>query len=364
MKSIALDFPPQLDANDIPPSLSENLTIPPFIPMIENKTQEMHEVECKPKLKTEESHDENELPIMSNDFPCALNKYPGNFDVNAIPGLLTQPGQSVTLNPNPFNNFKMPSNSAMPSSDNFPAPIDVRSILGSGSSLRKFPHDTRGPVDIRNLPSNEYNDYLMRSESLFDIRGVGTLGGIKKEKSLAGLPAKLQEIGVSKRLSKLDKLIRMDEYKMTKKQRSEKVRLMRLEKNRRAAAVSRERKKRYVRSLEERSLIMSKHLEALELENSQLRKLLSQYNIQGPNTLNKVLPSLPNLEPSPFDQSNSRVGKRKFTVMEKNNVCEQINAVEGSRAKQSFKMENDSNKRATKRKRTGNDVSNDLGFWY
>merc|ERR550517_1182066 len=113
---------------------------------------------------------------------------------------------------------------------------------------------------------------------------------------------------------------------MTKKQRSDKALLMRMEKNRRAAAVSRERKKRYVRSLEERSLIMSKHLEALELENSQLQKLLSQHNIQGPNTLNNVLPSLPNLEPSPFDQSNSRVGKRKLTTMEKSSVSEQMNA--------------------------------------
>jgi len=364
MNSIALDFPTQLEENDIPLSLSENLTIPPFIPMIENKTQEMHEVECKPKLKTEESHDENELPIMCNDFSYALNKYPGILDVNAIPGLLAQPDQSVMLNPNPFNSFKIPSNSAMQSSDNLLSPIDVRSILGSGSSVKKLPHDIRGPVDIRNISSNEYNDYLIRSESLFDIRGVGTLGGIKKEKSLAGLPAKLQELGVSKRLSKLDKLIRMDEDTMTKKQRSEKARLMRLEKNRRAAAVSRERKKRYIRSLEERSLIMSKHLEALELENSQLRKLLSQYNIQGPNILNDVLPSLPSLEPSPFDQSNSRVGKRNFTTMEKNSFSEQMNAAGGSREKQTLKMDNDSNKRATKRKRTSNDVSNDLAFWY
>jgi len=362
--NVARDFPPRLEENDIPLSLSENLTIPPFIPMIENKTQEMHEVESKPKLKIEESQDENELQIISNDFPCALNTYPGNFDVNAIPGFLTQPGQSGTLNPNHFNSFKIPSNSAMPSSDNLMAPIDVRSILGSGSSLRKLPHDTRGPVDIRNLSSNEYNDYLIRSESLFDIRGVGALGGIKKEKSLAGLPAKLQELGVSKRLSKLDKLIRMDENTMTKKQRSEKARLMRMEKNRRAAAVSRERKKRYIKSLEERSLIMSKHLEALELENSQLRKLLSQYNIQGPDNLNNALPSLPNLEPSPFDQSNNRVGKRKFKTMEKNSVSEQMNAAGVSRKKQSLKMDNDSNMRATKRMRSGNDVSKDLGFWY
>jgi len=247
MNSIALDFPPQLDENDIPRSLSENLTIPPFIPMIENKTQELHEVECKPKLKTEKSHDENELPIISNDFPCALSKYPGSFDVNAIPGLLAQPGPSGTFNPSHFNNFKIPPNSAMPSPDDLMAPIDVRSILGSGSSLRNLPRDTRGPVDIRNLSSNKYNDYLIRSESLFDIRGVGTLGGIKEEKSLAGLPAKLQELGVSKRLSKFDKLPRMDEHGMTKKQRSEKAQLMRLEKNRRTAAVSRERKKKFFR---------------------------------------------------------------------------------------------------------------------
>jgi hypothetical protein len=120
-------------------------------------------------------------------------------------------------------------------------------------------------------------------------------------------------------LSKLEKLIRMDESTMTEKDKSEKVRLMRLEKNRRAAAVSRERKKRYIRSLEERSLIMSKHLEALELENSQLRQLLSQNNIQKPNLLHSALPHLPNLELTAFDDEistkNEEPKKRSFSAM-------------------------------------------------
>jgi len=96
--------------------------------------------------------------------------------------------------------------------------------------------------------------------------------------SMAGLPAKMLELGVSARLSKLDQLSRMREDELSGHQMAEKRRLMRLEKNRRAASISRERKKRYIRSLEERSLIMAKHLAALEMENNHLRQLLANYS--------------------------------------------------------------------------------------
>lgn len=91
---------------------------------------------------------------------------------------------------------------------------------------------------------------------------------------LAGTSKKLLEFGVSARLNKLDELSRVEEEKLTSSQLAEKRRLVRLEKNRRAASVSRERKRSYVRSLEERSLIMAKHLAVLETENSHLRQML------------------------------------------------------------------------------------------
>merc|ERR1719193_2842381 len=120
---------------------------------------------------------------------------------------------------------------------------------------------------------------------------------------------------------------------MTEKQRSEKLRLMRLEKNRRTAAVSRERKKLYLKSLEERILIMSKYQVALELENSQLRHLLGQNNIPTPNTMYPAQPNLLSLEPPSFDSesnpTNSTTRKRPFTAMMDMNILNAPDAAEG-----------------------------------
>jgi len=279
-----------------------------------------------PKLKKEKTMDESEPHFIPHDFPASFNNYLGTFDVNAIPGLMPQtdmPGQ-VTQNPFDLVPFKTAPTTRVSRFGDVLKPIDVRALLSTANGQRRVNTDVREPLnislpmDIRNMPSNQWNKLIWGSNSHFGARDVGRKRN-KKEKSLAGLPAKLQEVGVSRRLSKLQNLIRMDENTMTKKQRSEKVRLMRLEKNRRAAAVSRERKKRYIRSLEERSLIMRKHLEALELENGQLRQLLGQNNIRTPNTLNPTRPDLPNLDPSSFDSesnpTNSKTRKRPFTVM-------------------------------------------------
>jgi len=275
-----------------------------------------------PKLKKEKTQDESEPQFIPHDFPTSMNNFPGAFDVNAIPGLMPQNDMPEQLNPNPFDlvPFKIQQTTRVTSPGDVLTPIDVRTLLNGHRKVKtdvREPVDIRGPIDIRNMPSNQYNNLIWGSDSHFGVRGAGMRRN-KKEKSLAGLPAKLQELGVSKRLSKLEKLIRMDENAMTEKQKSEKVRLMRLEKNRRAAAVSRERKKRYIRSLEERSLIMSKHLEALELENGQLRQLLGQNNIHKTNTLNHAHTNLPNLEPSSIDSernpTNCTTRKRPFSA--------------------------------------------------
>lgn len=155
-------------------------------------------------------------------------------------------------------------------------PVDIRKLGQSGIP--------RGPVDIRKL--NSIND-----DPNIPPMDQGGFPEDKGKKSLAGLPSKLLELGVSKRLTKLDRLSRMDDRQMSSKQKAEKRRLMRLEKNRRAAAISRERKKRYIRSLEERSLIMSKHLQVLEMENSQLRALLAQ-STNGQELLDTMPPHM------------------------------------------------------------------------
>jgi len=329
----------QINEPDMPSSLKGNLDISPelpaippripFLSIIENKTKEGHERDQQqydieqqmnwriPKLKKEKTQDENETRFIPNDFPSTLSNFTGTFDVNAIPGLMPPTDIPGQLNSNPFDlvPFKIPPTTRVTRSGRI-TPIDVRTLFGNREGKLKTdvrePANIRGPVDIRNMPPNQFNSLIWGSDSRFGGRSTG-MKGTKKEKSLAGLPAKQQELEVSKRLSKLEKLIRMDESTMTEKQRSEKVRLLRLEKNRRAAAVSRERKKRYIRSLEERSLIMSRHLEALEMENGQLRKLLSQNNIRNPNILNPALPNLPNLELSPSKQIEAR--KRPFSAM-------------------------------------------------
>jgi len=82
----------------------------------------------------------------------------------------------------------------------------------------------------------------------------------------------------------------------------EKKRLLKLEKNRRAAQISREKKKRYILNLEARGAMMSKHLTALELENNQLRAILltlsKRSNARKSNTnISAHVPITPKVEP-------------------------------------------------------------------
>jgi len=141
--------------------------------------------------------------------------------------------------------------------------------------FKKILTDLVGPKkeDFQNIP-NELVGELKEMQ-----QGVSRLAGTSK---------KLLEFGVSARLNKLDELSRVEEEKLTTSQLAEKRRLVRLEKNRRAASVSRERKRSYVRSLEERSLIMAKHLAALETENAHLRQMMRQ-QAQGGGTGNDLI---------------------------------------------------------------------------
>jgi len=136
---------------------------------------------------------------------------------------------------------------------------------------------------------------------------------IKQETSLApSLTCKaVIRAAMNERVRKLDRLSRVNESNLTLDQRNEKKKLMTLEKNRRAAQLSREKKKRYVSSLEGRVGMLAKHLANLELENNQLRAVLGSYAdlplpegaiIGPPPNMPEVLP--PGIAPEHIDWDN------------------------------------------------------------
>jgi len=77
------------------------------------------------------------------------------------------------------------------------------------------------------------------------------------------------------RLKRLRALSQKPDETLTNGQKDEKKRIVRLEKNRRAAAMSRRKKKVYVKNLEENSKLMARHIAILEMENSHLRAFLN-----------------------------------------------------------------------------------------
>ena len=77
------------------------------------------------------------------------------------------------------------------------------------------------------------------------------------------------------RLKRLKVLSQKPEDALSKPQKDEKKRIIRLEKNRRAAAMSRRKKKMYVKNLENKNKLMERHIAILEMENAQLRALMT-----------------------------------------------------------------------------------------
>eukprot|EP01083_Nonionella_stella_P210242 761324_1 len=86
------------------------------------------------------------------------------------------------------------------------------------------------------------------------------------------------------RLKKLQALSQKPEEDLSTKEKTAKKRIIRLEKNRRAAAMSRRKKKMYVKGLEDKCSLMARHLAILEMENSHLRALLNNSNINNQPT--------------------------------------------------------------------------------
>merc|ERR1719295_2419332 len=94
------------------------------------------------------------------------------------------------------------------------------------------------------------------------------------------------------RLKRLRLLSQRAEDALSKGQKDEKKRIIRLEKNRRAAAMSRRKKKMYVKNLEENSKLMARHIAILEMENAQLQSMMN-LSLQG----TPMRPGLPAMNP-------------------------------------------------------------------
>jgi len=172
-------------------------------------------------------------------------------------------------------------------------PVDVRKLLGNS---RRF----STPVGATSS---------MRLKLCKNKKPKGA-----SHKSLSGLSPKLIQLGVSKRLIKLQNLNSKPEKELTATEKNEKMNLLRLESKRNAAVVCRERKKKYVQSLEERSLKMAKHVEALEKQNEELRALLS-LGCRGV----ALPPPLPPFKPAPLAEK-PRCYQRRIERAKKRNV--------------------------------------------
>jgi len=95
------------------------------------------------------------------------------------------------------------------------------------------------------------------------------------------------------RLKRLRDLAQRPDDSLSKNQKTEKKRIFRLEKNRRAAAMSRKKKKMYVKNMEEESKLMARHIAILEMENANLRAFL---NLPPQGT--PMRPGLPAMNPA------------------------------------------------------------------
>jgi len=174
------------------------------------------------------------------------------------------------------------------------APVDVRRLLGNN---RRFNAEPFGAA------------FGMKLKLTKNIKPKGS-----NQKSLSGLSSKLIKLGVSKRLIKLQNLKSKPEKELTASEKNEKISILRLESKRNAAVACRERKKKYVQSLEERSLKMAKHVEALEKQNEELRALLN-LGCRGV----ALPPPLPRFKPTPLAEK-PRCYHRRIERAKKRNV--------------------------------------------
>lgn len=165
---------------------------------------------------------------------------------------------------------------------------------GQPGQLR-IPGAAPGRLNERHgLPSNlskEIREMLLSGGPTPHMVTVGPTG--KDEIVLGGTDRRTQgrAYQTKKRIERLESLSRCPRSDLNAHEKEAKLRLLKLESNRRAAQVSRQKKKRYIANLEERAAMMAKHLAALDIENGQLRALLAEVAakvIPGGNLTNGI----------------------------------------------------------------------------
>eukprot|EP01083_Nonionella_stella_P062965 163682_1 len=142
--------------------------------------------------------------------------------------------------------------------------------------------ETKTSEDI-DIDSENHNT-AEEKESSNDLGELSYCRGMSKTPLAVPMVADTQTQSVTRndakaitnsRLKRLKELSQRPETQLSKDQQNEKKRIIRLEKNRRAAAMSRRKKKMYVKNLEDKYNLMVRHLSILEMENAHLRAMLN-----------------------------------------------------------------------------------------
>lgn len=141
-------------------------------------------------------------------------------------------------------------------------------IAPGGGLVQPNPVDVKAPWLSKDL---EITFRLMSGHATPHMVQVG-VGG--KDEIACNTDRRTQTANRIRRLDMLTRRARSSKVGLSLTEEGEKRRLLKLEKNRRAAQISREKKKRYILNLEDRASAMGRQLAALELENNQLRALL------------------------------------------------------------------------------------------
>jgi len=144
-----------------------------------------------------------------------------------------------------------------------PEPLDPNAIVNPRTSWLSLTADIK-PVKERRK---------VKTEPGLEKLPPGTLPSITSKSVIRA--------AMNERVKKLDRLQQADESTMdpgtAAQHRKEKIRLLTLERSRRAAQLRRIKKKQYVKNLEGRIGMMAKHLERLEIENDRLRMLVNKW---------------------------------------------------------------------------------------
>ena len=164
---------------------------------------------------------------------------------------------------------------------------DDEYILQNQPQNHNHTHNLNQHYEINDLnkhnSSSHNNTDHKEHEDYNDDKGRNNVRQLSYCHELSKIPSAMPMVAMTRdakrivqtRLDRLKELSQLSETPLSKEQMDEKKRIIRLERNRKAAAKSRRKQKLYVKSLEEKAELMAHHLSILEMENSHLAALLN-----------------------------------------------------------------------------------------